>query len=65
MEKPQADFAALAARENGGSLIRECMQFLSHTKKWWLFPVLVALLLAGTFFVLSTSAAAPLIYTLF
>ena len=34
-------------------------------KKWWLAPVILALLVVGAFVVLGGTAAAPLIYTLF
>ena len=47
------------------SLVRELWELVCHTKKWWLLPVLVAFLLAGAMLLLSGSAAAPLIYTLF
>ena len=46
--------------------MRELWDFLKVRKKWWLAPILVALLLLG--FVLITaqgSAVAPFIYTLF
>ena len=34
-------------------------------KKWWLAPIVLAVLLIGALVVLSGSAAAPFIYTLF
>jgi len=43
----------------------ELWQFLYQTKKWWLLPVLVTLLLLGLLMWMSTTAAAPFIYTLF
>jgi len=54
-----------AAARPEASLVRELWDLVRHTKKWWLLPLLVALLLAGGLVLLSGSAAAPLIYTLF
>jgi len=39
--------------------------FLKNNKKWWLLPILLVLLLIGLLAILSGSAAAPFIYTLF
>ena len=39
--------------------------FLRENKKWWLGPIVVALLLLGLLAALGGSAAAPFIYTLF
>jgi len=57
-------FAREAELESGG-LLREYVDFLKHNKKWWLIPIIVALLLVGVLIVLGSSAAAPFIYTLF
>lgn len=43
----------------------ESWEFLRHTKKWWLTPIILVLLLFGVLIVLSGTAAAPFIYTLF
>jgi hypothetical protein len=39
--------------------------FLREHKKWWLAPILIAMLLLGLLVTLSGTAAAPFIYTLF
>ena len=44
------------------TLVEEFWQFLRFNKKWWLLPILVALLLLGTLVVLSGTALAPFIY---
>jgi hypothetical protein len=62
--KPGGAFEAAAA-ERAGGLLGDCWAFLRHNKKWWLLPVLAALLLLGALVLLSGSAAAPFIYTLF
>jgi Family of unknown function (DUF5989) len=53
------------ARRSRASLIREFWQLLRDHRKWWLTPVVIALLVLCLFALLSTSAAAPFIYTLF
>jgi hypothetical protein len=58
------DFAAQAEGSNSG-IIKEFVDLLRHNKKWWLLPVIVALLVLGVLIVLGTTAAAPFIYTLF
>jgi hypothetical protein len=46
-------------------ILTEYKDFLLHNKKWWLIPIVVALLLVGVLVVLGSTAAAPFIYTLF
>ena len=43
----------------------EFLDFLAHSKKWWLTPIIVVLLLIGVLIVLSSSVVAPFIYPLF
>jgi len=59
------DFEEMASKDCHRPLLLELWRFLRQTKKWWLFPVLVTLLLLGTLMWLSSTAAAPFIYTLF
>ena len=59
------EFETLAKNERGGGAIAEFWQFLNHTKKWWLLPIVVILLGFGVLVALSGTAAAPFIYTLF
>lgn len=61
---PSADFAK-QAEEKPPTLLAEFLDFLLHNKKWWLTPIVLVLLLVGLLIVLSGSAAAPFIYTLF
>jgi len=53
------------AEEKEPSIIREFVDFLLHNKKWWMLPILVFMLFLGVFVMLSGTAAAPFIYTLF
>ena len=58
------DFQAQASGERTG-LVREFIDFLGENKKWWLAPIIIAMLLLGLLVILGGSAAAPFIYTLF
>ncbi len=60
----KSSFQEAAQGEEQG-LIAEFVQFLKENKKWWLAPILLVLLLMGALILLSGSAAAPFIYTLF
>ena len=61
---PSTDFRSQAARPRTG-LLREIWLFLCHNKKWWLLPIIIALLVITGFVILGGTAAAPFIYTLF
>ena len=62
---PPNDFERAAAEQRDPSLVRELWGLVYNSKKWWLVPVLAALLLVGLLLLASGSAAAPFIYTLF
>ncbi len=53
------------AEEAQPNLLLETTQWLRHNRKWWLVPIVLGLLVAGVIVVLSGTAAAPFIYTLF
>ena len=55
-----------AARENRPTgIVSEFVYFLKTSKKWWLMPIIVILVVFGVLVFLSGTAAAPFIYTLF
>ena len=54
-----------AAEEAGHGLVSELLEFLRENKKWWLLPLLAALLLMGVLVALSGTPIAPFIYTIF
>ena len=54
-----------AGQESRESIVTEFIHFLSENKKWWLTPIILVLLMVTVLIVLSGSAAAPFIYTLF
>jgi hypothetical protein len=64
---PQAsqEFENRAHDYHRASLLGDLWLFVRRTGKWWLFPVVVALILLGLAAWLSSSAAGPFLYTLF
>jgi Family of unknown function (DUF5989) len=64
-QPPADDFEKAAAEQPSGGLVAEFLAFLRHNKKWWLLPIVSILLLLGLLIILSGTAAAPFIYTLF
>ena len=58
------DFEAEAEVPRPG-LLAELWEFMATNKKWWLTPIVVVLLLVGALILMSGTAAAPFIYTLF
>ncbi len=61
----RAEFEKAAAENQGESLTAEFLAFLKQNKKWWLLPIVLVMLLLGVLIFLSSTAAAPFIYTLF
>jgi hypothetical protein len=60
-----ADELRRQAEQKQPGLIGEFVDFVLHNKKWWLIPIILALLLLGLLVLLSGTGAAPFIYTLF
>ena len=58
------EFAAQARRKRSG-LGAEFYAFLKENKKWWLAPILLTVAGLGLVVMLSGTAAAPFLYTLF
>ena len=53
------------SREQEPSLLREIWTFIKEEKLWWMSPIIIALLLVAILIALTTTGAAPFIYTLF
>lgn len=53
------------ANQKPRGVVGEFIDFLKTSKKWWLTPIILVLLLVGAIVLLSGTAAAPFIYTLF
>jgi drug/metabolite transporter superfamily protein YnfA len=64
-EPPKTAFEEAGDQQRRPGFLSEFWQFLKHNKKWWLLPIVVALLLFALLLWLSSTAAAPFIYTLF
>ncbi len=60
-----SDFERAAAESAEPGFFADFWDFLHHNKKWWILPILGVLLVLGLLLLLSTSAAAPFLYTLF
>jgi hypothetical protein len=58
------DLRELSETRSGG-VLADLWAFMRETKKWWLAPILVMLLLLGVLIVIGGSGAAPFIYTIF
>ncbi|MBL9152757.1 MAG: hypothetical protein JNK37_09740 [Verrucomicrobiales bacterium] len=54
-----------ASQEKQGNILTEFMGFLGQTRKFWLLPLLLVMLALAALLILSSTAAAPFIYTLF
>ncbi len=52
------------AEQGSTNLLSELLAFLRENKKWWLIPIVLALLLVGLLVFLGGTAVAPFIYTL-
>jgi len=59
------DFKSAATERQKTGMISEFVYFLKTSKKWWLLPIIVILVGFGVLVFLSSTAAAPFIYTLF
>jgi hypothetical protein len=59
------EFELAAAQFRRAGTLRDFLGFLNQTKKWWLLPIVLVLLLLGTVLFLSSSVIAPFLYPLF
>ena len=64
-QNPRRETFEAEARVSRPGLVAELWDFLATNKKWWLMPIVIMLLLAGALILVSGTAAAPFIYTLF
>jgi hypothetical protein len=61
---PRTEFEKSSEQKNS-NIIAEFFAMLKHNKKFWLIPLLAALLILGVIVILGGTAVAPFIYTLF
>jgi hypothetical protein len=64
-EKAESKFETAAKTAGASTLVGDTIGFLKNNKKWWLLPILSTLLLISVLLLLSGTAIAPFIYTLF
>lgn len=62
--KSDADLFNEASREKRQRLAGEFMGFLGENKKWWLLPIILAVLVLGALVILAGTGAGPFVYTL-
>lgn len=63
---PKNEFEQAGATQAERGLVAEFWDFLKENKKFWLIPLVLALLLLGGLLILGANpATAPFIYTLF
>jgi len=58
------EFEKASARKQA-NLLTEFLGFLKQNKKFWLLPLILVMLALAALLVLTSTAAAPFIYTLF
>lgn len=63
-KEKKSEFESAGEAENLG-IVGEFVAMLKQNKKYWLLPIIVALLLVGVLIILGGTSAAPFIYTLF
>jgi len=61
----ETNFEKIAKSESESSFVGELWTLLRNKKKYWLMPIILVLLLLGALVLLSGTAVAPFIYTLF
>ena len=61
----QTAFEKAASETRDVGFFAELVGFLATTKKWWLLPIVLVIVVFSLLIFLSGTGAAPLIYTLF
>lgn len=65
-DEPKNEFEQAGEQQPERGLVAEFWDFLKENKKFWLIPLVLALLLLGALLILGANpATAPFIYTLF
>lgn len=60
----KSEFESQASQDDLG-VVREFVLFLKYNKKWWLTPIVIALLLIAVIVFSAGTGLAPFVYTLF
>lgn len=64
-QKPESQDFEQLGEERQASLFEEFFAFIMENKAWWLVPIVVVFSLVGVLLLLTSTGAAPFIYTLF
>jgi uncharacterized protein DUF5989 len=62
---PSSDFENVIASAGRGGMLSDIWHHLRRTRKWWLGPLTLIMLALGVMMLLTSTAVAPFIYTLF
>ena len=52
----------MSAESAKRGLAEDVWEFLKHNKRWWLAPIVIALLILGALFLFGGSTAGPFVY---
>jgi hypothetical protein len=61
-DQKQSEFEKAAAEQPRGGFAGELWSFMKENKKWWLLPLIIALLVFAALIFLSGTGVAPFIY---
>jgi hypothetical protein len=61
----ESSFESVANKGKRPNAFSELTAFIRYTKRWYLIPIMVALLVFSLFIILGGTGLAPFIYTLF
>jgi len=64
-QKEKVDNERLLSEARDPSFLSDLSEFMKTSKKWWMLPMILMLLLLSGVLVLSHTAMAPFIYSLF
>jgi len=64
-ERRSSEFEQIAADGTQDNVFTDFWFLFRHSKKWWLLPIVLVLVLLSGLMLLSGTAVAPFIYTLF
>lgn len=65
MSKPDPNSFEDLARGPQQSFLKEVWHLFASDRRWWLAPIVIAILILGALVMLTGTGAAPFIYTLF
>jgi hypothetical protein len=58
-------FAEVSKAAGRQGFVPELWDYLRQTKKWWLTPILIVMVLIGALLLASSTPLSPFVYTLF